>query len=261
MNRKLHFGLIIFAMILCFTSCSSSLSKKDYKYVTCQNIQGDEELSRIKNWSWFENLEDLWIFKTSIKDITFLSDCDSINTLKLSQNDNLTDISSLADLDSLKVLELCDLPIDDFENIGSIDTLVELSLQNLNIKDISPIYSNNLQTLCLSRLPIVSIDFIEESSKLENFALLECNVSDVHSVGNLKEITSLTITNTPVKDITPLSNLKTLEMLSLMNNNISDISPLKSFINLKRLYLQGNPLTEDQIDELREALPNCDIYF
>jgi hypothetical protein len=42
-------------------------------------------------------------------------------------------------------------------------------------------------------------------------------------------------------------------------NEITDISSLKNLVNLRVLNLQNNPITKQQIDELQEALPNCDI--
>jgi hypothetical protein len=36
---------------------------------------------------------------------------------------------------------------------------------------------------------------------------------------------------------------------------------LRSLTNLKTLYIGRNNLTQEQIDELRQALPNTDIWF
>jgi len=40
-----------------------------------------------------------------------------------------------------------------------------------------------------------------------------------------------------------------------------DITPLQSLTNLTELSLNGNPLSQEQIDELQKALPNCEIAF
>jgi hypothetical protein len=59
-----------------------------------------------------------------------------------------------------------------------------------------------------------------------------------------------------------LNGLTNLEYLDLDNNNISDISPLKGLTNLKVLYISYNPLiTQEQVDALKEALPDCRIYW
>jgi internalin A len=53
-----------------------------------------------------------------------------------------------------------------------------------------------------------------------------------------------------------LTNLKKLE---LQYNDIRDVSVLIGLTQLEELYLSGNPLTQSQVDELREALPDCYI--
>ena len=58
-----------------------------------------------------------------------------------------------------------------------------------------------------------------------------------------------------------LSSIQSLKDLDLETNKISDISSLKSMTNLNRLWLNKNPLTQAQIDDLKEALPNCKVIF
>jgi len=38
------------------------------------------------------------------------------------------------------------------------------------------------------------------------------------------------------------------------------ISPLKGLTKLKSLFLTGNPVSDSQIEELKKALPDTDIY-
>lgn len=64
-----------------------------------------------------------------------------------------------------------------------------------------------------------------------------------------------------LEDITPLSMLLVLETLDLSGNNISTVNALMGMDSLKKLNLKGNPLTEEQVDALRVALPNCEINF
>jgi len=64
-----------------------------------------------------------------------------------------------------------------------------------------------------------------------------------------------------ISDIAPPAELAELQSLFLLNNQISDITPLKNLTNMIYLHLSGNPLTQEQIDELQEALPICAIFF
>ena len=61
--------------------------------------------------------------------------------------------------------------------------------------------------------------------------------------------------------MSPLAALSNLETLDLRSNQISSVYPLKRLTNLKKLDLTGNPLTEEQVEELRQALPDCEILF
>lgn len=45
------------------------------------------------------------------------------------------------------------------------------------------------------------------------------------------------------------------------HNQINNISPLLSLTNLEKIYLGSNPLSQAQVDELKAALPNCEVYF
>ena len=54
---------------------------------------------------------------------------------------------------------------------------------------------------------------------------------------------------------------KTLEELDLSGNQIPAVSGLKKIQTLKKLDLSGNPLAEGQLEELKEALPDCVIVY
>jgi len=58
-----------------------------------------------------------------------------------------------------------------------------------------------------------------------------------------------------------MQNLHNLRETDLEHNQITDITPLKELSNLKELHLCDNPLTLSQIEELRQALPNCKVTF
>ncbi len=64
-----------------------------------------------------------------------------------------------------------------------------------------------------------------------------------------------------IQDVSPLSALTAVETLDLRGNSISSVRPLMHLTSLRRLVLTGNPLTDEQIEELRQALPGCEIEF
>ena len=62
-----------------------------------------------------------------------------------------------------------------------------------------------------------------------------------------------------VSDLSPLAGMKNLERLFLIQTEVSDLSPLAGMENLEELFLEGTNVSEEQIDKLKLALPNCKI--
>ena len=71
----------------------------------------------------------------------------------------------------------------------------------------------------------------------------------------------LEIFSTECSDLTPLSGLTKLRHLNIANNlGITDLSPLYGLKDLERLWIGSmTRLTNEQLDEIRRQLPNCDI--
>ena len=106
--------------------------------------------------------------------------------------------------------------------------------------------------------------------------------SDLAALCRLTELQNLSISNNAITDITPVSALTGLSTLQLSDNRVANLSPLSSLTNLKTLYLDGNPIrdltplyqlsglrtlsmkgitfTGDELDALKEALPNCNVF-
>ena len=93
----------------------------------------------------------------------------------------------------------------------------------------------------------------------ENSPIESVNIEDITNY--FPNLVILKIQDTEIENFSTISSLYYLKTLTLERNSISDISVLENLNQLEKLYLYGNPLTESQIDTLRAALPNCEIYF
>jgi Leucine-rich repeat (LRR) protein len=62
-----------------------------------------------------------------------------------------------------------------------------------------------------------------------------------------------------ISDISPLAELVNLTETALHANQISDIRPLIGLANLTAASLDNNQVSNEQIAELRAALPNASI--
>ena len=72
-----------------------------------------------------------------------------------------------------------------------------------------------------------------------------------------QEVTRLFLDNTEVSDLTPLAGMRNLEVLHLDGTQVSDLAPLAKLTSLQRLSLSNTQIREEQVEQLRKALPNC----
>ena len=87
------------------------------------------------------------------------------------------------------------------------------------------------------------------------------NLSAFQNAYCREKIRTLDLSFNRIQDLSPLAALTGLESLDLRSNQITSLRPLLGMTWLKKLDLSGNPLTAEQVEELRRALPDCDIVF
>lgn len=92
---------------------------------------------------------------------------------------------------------------------------------------------------------------------LQSLNLSYNKIKDISPLKNFINVSRLYLDGNKIVVLTSLKNLNRLEDLDLSCNQISDISPLKNLVNLKALDLSINEISQEQIDELKKALPNC----
>ena len=95
-----------------------------------------------------------------------------------------------------------------------------------------------------------------------HYALLDFRtkrVSDLSPLVELKSLKVLHLQNVPMSDLSSLAELKSLKVLHLSETQVRDLSPLTKLRNLKKLVLHKHQVRDKQVQELRQALPNCEI--
>ncbi len=109
--------------------------------------------------------------------------------------------------------------------------------------------------------PIVLNDLtpLANLTNLEELYLPSTQVTDLTPLANLTNLEILNLSHNPITDLSPLANLTNLETLSLINIQATDPTPLANLTNLEWLSLDGTPITDAQILQLQQALPNCEI--
>ncbi len=89
---------------------------------------------------------------------------------------------------------------------------------------------------------------------LEDNLLLSCE-----GLYGLSLLQTLDLSDNAISDINALSGFMYLTWLDLSNNALSVLSPLGGCINLRYLDLRGNPVSYEEVEALRLALPGCEI--
>jgi len=74
-----------------------------------------------------------------------------------------------------------------------------------------------------------------------------------------RRVAEVNLSNTQVSDLSPLTGLKYIKVLELQYSQVSDLSPLAELKNLKLLRLHNTQVSDEQVQKLRQVLPNCEI--
>ena len=63
-----------------------------------------------------------------------------------------------------------------------------------------------------------------------------------------------------ITDVSVLSELTNLRQLYLSGNQITDLTPLYNLKNLQHLTIVDNPVSMEQINAFKAAVPNCEVW-
>ena len=102
---------------------------------------------------------------------------------------------------------------------------------------------------------------ISRLSNLNTLALEDINISDLSFLKNLTNLTFLGLISEQIDDITPLAGLKKLVKIQMIAGSIKDISPLAELVNLNELKIFYNKISFEDIEWLKNKLPNCFVYI
>jgi len=90
--------------------------------------------------------------------------------------------------------------------------------------------------------------------------LQDNEISDISVLAGMTKMKVLSLQDNNISDISVLAGMTDLMQLSLENNQVNDVSVLLELSNLTHLHIKGNPLVFEQVEELRQALPDTEIF-
>ncbi|MCL1866900.1 MAG: leucine-rich repeat domain-containing protein, partial [Oscillospiraceae bacterium] len=221
--------------------------------ISCLAVLSDLEYLCLSNDSYYDDGQN------RVRDFTPLHSLTNLKELVVWRND-INDLSTFVGITSLEFLWVGENPIIDYSILHLMPNLKELNVLSNNINDLSSFSGlTNLESLKFGGVywgnPIT-------------------DVSPLITLTNLK---CLYLRNSRLTDVSPLSQMTNLEVLDISNNtSITDISPLFELPNLREFYIgtrstelsfenekekATREFLEEQIEVLRELLPDCEIWL
>ena len=237
-------------------------------------------------------LRQLDVSRNSVSETSALANLTRLQSLDLSDNP-LVDFSGLKSLYALETLRLENAGVTDeaLANFYEMKRLTTLALERnqgltetavkalkKQIPDCSVSHGTlviiiclggvdfrtDVTSLCIERTELSSLFGLEKFDCLETVQLGRNQIEDLSAFQNTHSrdtIRSLDLSFNRIRDVSPLAALSSLESLDLRSNQISSLGLLARMTQLKRLDLSGNPLEPKLVEELRRALPDCEIIF
>lgn len=205
-------------------------------------------------------LRELTLNQNSITDISPLSSLADLESLYIGGN-SISDISPLSGLTGMKKLD-----ISQNMNIGSVEPLSEmnrlefLNISVNNVRDVSPLSGKKyLTNLWAADNNITDISPLAGDKNIASLILKRNDIDDISVLSEMKDMVDLSLGQNSISDISALEGLELLRTVDLSRNSVSDFSPLYECTSLKTLNIIENGLSDEQIAEIKKALPECEV--
>lgn len=217
--------------------------------------------------SMLTGLVELHMDDNPIRDFSGLKKLRAIETLSLNDT-GLTDeaLKNLYGLSTLRLLYIEDNAQLTGEGVEALKTelpncIIRHSELTFTVTFGNVSLRSDEKTVNLASLGIDDIEKLIYFEAVEELYLGSNNISNIYVLQHLPKLRRIDLSNNRIDDPAVFSTLNGLEYLDVSGNNIGSLFPLMGLTSLRQLYLGGNPLTEEQVQELRETLPNCEIHF
>ena len=213
-------------------------------------------------------LQELDLSDNPIGDFSGLSRLNNLNTLRLN-NTGLDDagLLYLESLGQLTKLSIEDNPGLSNEAFGSLESRLNgcyiLHSELVYTLTIDGYPARTDQTeLDLSGRGISDLKGLERLERLESLNLSQNQISNLYSLeisASRDKLKSLNLAFNRISDLSSLLELKALENLVLYGNPLESEQPLLHMSWLKRLNVGSCGFTDEQLQTLRDGLPDCEI--
>ena len=145
-------------------------------------------------------------------------------------------------------------------NEDDYSEIIELDLNRSGISDLKPIKElSSSQLLYLRGTQISDIETIMGFKSLQGLDLSNTQVRNLEPIKGLRNLQFLYLRGTQVSDLEPIKGLSNLELLDLSDTKVGNLEHIEELSSLKLLVLVKTKIADEQVKELRKALPKVQI--
>jgi hypothetical protein len=154
------------------------------------------------------------------------------------------------------------LQLDRLDALTIFSRLRELSIDNVAVTDISPLYGlAHLESLTVRNSPLANIQGIERLHELKKLDLENTSVDQLDALQNLNRLHVLNIAGTRVKSLKPIQHQFWLQELYINNTRISNLKPLDDLKKLKLLRCNNSGLKAKKVEAFKKSHPHTKVIF
>lgn len=230
------------------------------------NAEGNGIISTVPLGS-LTGLKELHLAENPISDYSGLSRLYSLETLGLEDTGlQDADLDSLKGLSNLRLLTITNNPDLGGEAVDKLKSALSASYVEhddlvYSIEIGGEKFREDLTELDLSNRALTDISALALFKNLEIVNLRGNNLENISVLQWTRGITKLDLACNSISDPTALTSLPYLETLDISGNKLSSVDVFVTMTGLKELNLSGNNISPEQIEQLRFALPGCNIIF
>ena len=147
-------------------------------------------------------------------------------------------VANLKYMVNLRSLKMAGNEVTDLSVLSRLYSLTYLDVGHNRLTDLSP----------LSGL-----------TKLDTLMVSSNQITDLSPVSHLSHLTDLSAGNNPISDLSPLSRLEGLKMIAICDFRADTLEPLYPLKGLVELRITRGMYTDDELSELKKALPKCTV--
>lgn len=189
---------------------------------------------------------------SSIDSIVPLTRFAGLKILSLSRLRQVRDFSPLSALTELEQLEVDNTTCSSLEPIRNLPRLINLSISDTPIKDLSPLQPHNLQYFYAGFTPLSDISALSNAAHLVEVGLSKTNIVSISPLADASKLEALFLGETKVRDVEIIERFPALQKLSLNGQIVPRINFLARLDKLRELLLRRVPF--DDAEPLSDLL-------